>query len=77
MSPVLDKESVDLKVLAYKIKENLIQKYFASLQYRTEDGKSTVQTVHINEELQYKQLLPTPSCTIIASAEDYKNCTDK
>ena len=40
MSPVLDKESVDLKVLAYKIKENLIQKYFASLQYRTEEGKS-------------------------------------
>ena len=44
MSPVLDKESVDLKVLAYKINENLIQKYFASLQYRTEEGKSLTHT---------------------------------
>ena len=42
MYPVLDKESVDLKVLAYKIKENLIQKYFASLQYRTEEEKSRI-----------------------------------
>ena len=45
MSPVLDKESVDLKVLAYQIKENLIQKYFASLQYRTEEGKSVVLSI--------------------------------
>ena len=37
---MLDKESVDSKVLEYKIKKILIQKLFASLQYRTRESES-------------------------------------
>ena len=38
LSLVLDKESADSKVLVNKIEKNLVQKYFSSLQYRTEEG---------------------------------------
>ena len=47
---MLDKESVDSKVLAYKIKKILIQKYFAFLQYGTRESESSARDSknHIN-----------------------------